>query len=93
MGALRPVSVLFQNIISSKLVWQVHYQELRAIYAALKEWRVWLVSTDKPVLVFSDHAKLWYFMRSQKLTPRPALWADISVPFGSIRAFGRNLSR
>lgn len=45
------------------------------IHAAFKEWGVWLVGTNDPVLVFSDRANLQYFMRSQKLTPRQAYWA------------------
>lgn len=35
---------------------------------------MWLVGTNEPLLVFSDHANLKYFMLSQKLTPRQARW-------------------
>lgn len=45
------------------------------IHAAFEEWRAWLVGTNEPVLVFSDHVNLQYFMKSQKLTPRQARWA------------------
>ncbi|KAG0139387.1 hypothetical protein CROQUDRAFT_54804, partial [Cronartium quercuum f. sp. fusiforme G11] len=49
--------------------WQVHDQELMTICLTFEEFQAWLVGTNKPVLVFSDHANLQYFMESQKLNP------------------------
>jgi hypothetical protein len=46
-----------------------------AVVTAFEEWRAWLASTENPVLVFSDHANLWYFMTSKSLLPKQAHWA------------------
>ncbi|KAI7965679.1 hypothetical protein MJO29_001427 [Puccinia striiformis f. sp. tritici] len=62
-------------------IWQVHDQELFAIVNAFQEWRAWLIDTSEPVLVMSDHANLWYFMDSQKLSDRQARWAAFLVSF------------
>lgn len=49
--------------------------------AAFEEWRAWLVGTNTPVAVFSDHANLRYFMTSKKLTPQQVRWASYLSSF------------
>lgn len=44
-------------------------------------WLAWLVGTNTPVAVFSDHANLCYSMKSQKLTPQQVQWASYISPF------------
>lgn len=78
---LRPVSYLYRKLTPAKQQWQVHDQELGAIVAGFEEWRAWLVGTNAPVAVFSDHANLCYFMTSQKLTPRQVRWASYLSSF------------
>lgn len=75
-GELQPVSFMSRKLTKPERLWQVHDQELGAIVAAFEEWRAWLVGTNSPVTVFSDHSNLHYFMTSQKLTPRQACWAS-----------------
>lgn len=78
---LRPVSYLSRKLTPAEQRWQVHNQELGAIIAGFEEWRAWLVGTNAPVAVFSDHANLRYFMTSRKLTPRQVRWASYLSSF------------
>jgi hypothetical protein len=48
--------------------WQVHDQELGAVVQAFIEWRAWLIDTQQPVEVMSDHSNLKYFMKSKNLS-------------------------
>lgn len=83
-GALWPVSSLSQNFTAARLVWQVHDQELGVIQTVIEELRVWLVGNNEPILVFSNHSNLQYFMKSHNLTPWPAAGMRTSVPHGFI---------
>lgn len=73
---LRLVSFLSRKLTPAEQRWQVHNQELGVIVAAFEEWRTWLVGTNVPVAVFSDHTNLRYFMTFKKLTPRQVRWAS-----------------
>lgn len=42
---------------------------------------MWLLGSNEPVLVFSDHANLRYFMTAQNLTARQARWASFLSKF------------
>jgi hypothetical protein len=80
-GNLHPVSFLSRKLTSRKALWQVHDQELFAIISAFTEWRSWLIDTNEPVLVMSDHANLRYFMANQHLSDRQARWASFLSSF------------
>jgi hypothetical protein len=71
-GKIHPVLFLSEKWSNNEVSWQVHNQELGAIVQAFVEWRAWLIDTCEPVLVFSDHANLRYFMTSQHLSDRQA---------------------
>ncbi|PLW26795.1 hypothetical protein PCASD_25767 [Puccinia coronata f. sp. avenae] len=74
-GQLRPVSFLLKKWTHNESSWQCHDQELGAIVQAFIEWRAWLIDTQEPVEVFSDHANLKYFTRNQHLLDRQTRWA------------------
>ena len=74
-NCLRPVAYYSKKLTPAEQRWQVHDQELGALVASFMEWRAWVVGTNSPVIVFSDHANLRYFMTAQHLTPRQARWA------------------
>jgi hypothetical protein len=80
-GDLHPVSFLSRKLTPRESLWQVHDQELYAIVSAFTEWRAWLIDTNDPVTVMSDHANLRYFMTNQRLTDRQARWASFLTSF------------
>lgn len=80
-GALKPVAYFSRKLNPTERRWQVHDQELGAIIACFEEWRAWLLGSSTPVIVFSDHANLKYFMTAQKLTARQARWATFLSDF------------
>lgn len=80
-GILRVRAYYSRKLTPSESLWQVHDQELGALVASFMEWRAWLVGTNSPVIVFSDHANLRYFMTAQHLTPRQARWASYLSSF------------
>lgn len=80
-GNLRVRAYYSRKLTPSEKLWQVHDQELGALVAAFMEWRVWVVGTNSPVIVFLDHANLQYFMTAQHLTPRQAQWASYLSAF------------
>ncbi|KAA1098061.1 hypothetical protein PGT21_050183 [Puccinia graminis f. sp. tritici] len=49
--------------------------ELLAIVEACEEWRAWLMGTEEPVKMFSDHSNLVYFKTAKYLSPKQARWA------------------
>lgn len=69
-GELRPVAYFSRKLNTTKRRWQVHNQELGAIVACFEEWRAWLLGSNTPTMVFSDHSNLKYFMSAQELTAR-----------------------
>ncbi|KAI7940067.1 hypothetical protein MJO28_013719 [Puccinia striiformis f. sp. tritici] len=74
-GKLHPVSFFSRKLTDQEKVWPIFDLELLAVISAFEEWRAWLAGTKNPVLVFSDHANLRYFMTSKTLTPKQARWA------------------
>lgn len=75
-GQLRPVSFYSRTLSNAKRLWKIHDLELGAIIAALIEWRPWLIDSPNPVVFYTDHQNLKYFMNSTCLTPRQARWAS-----------------
>ncbi|KAI7936611.1 hypothetical protein MJO28_015510 [Puccinia striiformis f. sp. tritici] len=74
-GKLHPVSFFLRKLTDQEKVWPIFDLELLAVISAFEEWRAWLAGTEKPILVFSDHANLRYFMTSKTLTRKQARWA------------------
>lgn len=80
-GELKPVAYFSRKLNSSGKRWQVHDQELGAIIACFEEWRAWLLGSNEPTTVYSDHSNLRYFMSAQDLTARQARWAAFLSEF------------
>lgn len=80
-GDIKPVAYFSRKLNPTEKRWQVHDQELGAIVNCFEEWRAWLLGSNTPTIVFSDHANLRYFMSAQKLTARQARWASFLSEF------------
>jgi RNase H-like domain found in reverse transcriptase len=48
--------------------------ELNAVISALKHWRQYLVETNEPFKIWTDHQNLLFWLSPQNLTQRHARW-------------------
>jgi hypothetical protein len=75
LGNLHPVSFYSRKLTDQERSWPIFDLELLAVVTTFEEWQAWLSGTSKPVLVFSDHANLRYFLKAKALSPKQAWWA------------------
>ena len=100
-GTLRPIGFYSRKFTSSEVNYEIYDKELLAIIEGLKNWRHYCIGTDIPVIVFTDHRNLQYFMSSRHLNRRQARWSlfladynfEISVRSGAQQIVSDALSR
>lgn len=63
-GVVRPLEFFSRKFEPAELNYSTYDKELIAIIDSLKNWRHYLVHSDKEILVFSDHNNLQYFRSS-----------------------------
>ncbi|POW03724.1 hypothetical protein PSTT_10875 [Puccinia striiformis] len=68
-GALHPVSYFSRKLSDRERSWPIFDLEMLAIVSAFEEWRAWLMGTEEPVKVYSDHANLRYFRSAKYSLP------------------------
>jgi hypothetical protein len=73
-GFLQPVAFFSRKLTDSEKNYAIYDKELLAIKEPLSHWRHLLISTSKPILIYSDHDNLTYFKSSQKRNQRQARW-------------------
>jgi hypothetical protein len=71
---LHPVAYYSKKLSGCETRWEIHDKELFGIITALKVWRHYLVSSQEPVQIFTDHKNLQWFMTKQKLNARQLRW-------------------
>lgn len=74
-GQWQPVAFLSKALSDVERNYNIHDRELLSIIRALQDWRRYLLGSDTPVKIISDHANLRYFMKSQKLNRHQARWS------------------
>ena len=67
-GILHPIAFYSKNLLPAECNYDIYDKELLAIVRCLEHWRPELESTDVPVLIFTDHKSLEYFMHTKELT-------------------------
>lgn len=80
-GQWHPVAFYSRKLISAETRYETHDLEMLAIVDAFKTWRHYLEGTQKPVVVWSDHANLRAFMSTKELSKRQARWAERLAAF------------
>ena len=92
---LRPIAYLSKKMSPQECNYDIYDKELLAIVKAFEEWKPELMAGDidepdfenftdpsgLPVLVYSDHKNLEYFMSSKQLNRRQARWAEFLSQF------------
>jgi hypothetical protein len=76
LGKLQPVSFYSQKLTNREHGWAIFDLELLAIVLAFEQWRAWLMGTQEPVRVYSDHANLFHFTTAKNLTLKQARWVS-----------------
>ena len=66
-GQLHPVAYRSRKFSGPELNYDVHDKELLAIVDAFEKWQAYLEGSRHPIMVYSDHKSLSYFMTTKKL--------------------------
>ncbi|KAL7280850.1 hypothetical protein ACG7TL_005794 [Trametes sanguinea] len=74
-GLLHPVGYFSHKLSPAEINYEVYDKELLAIVESFRDMRAWLIGTDPPVSVVSDHKNLEYSMKSRVLNRRQARWS------------------
>jgi len=71
-GPRHPCSFHSQKFTSTEQNYPIYDREFLAIMCGLRNWDYLLKGTEKPVLVYTDHANLRYYRNPRKIGPRVA---------------------
>lgn len=69
-----PLAYFSKSLNETERNYEIYDKELMAILVSLEEWRQYLLSTEVPIEIWSDHQNLGYFREPQKLNRRQARW-------------------
>lgn len=72
---LHPVAYFSRKLLPAEQNYEIYDKELLAIKASLEEWRHLLLGTEEPIIIFSDHQSLEFFLSTKLLTRRQARWS------------------
>jgi len=71
---LHPVAYYSATFTETECNYDIYDRELLAIMKAITHWRPYLIWTDSPFTIYTDHANLLYWKSPQKLNRRTARW-------------------
>jgi hypothetical protein len=66
-GLWKPVYFISRSMNDAERNYKIHDKEMLAIMRALKEWRPWLIATEQPIEIWTDHQNLQYFLMAHQL--------------------------
>lgn len=69
-----PLAYYSKSLNETERNYEIYDKELMAIVVSLEEWRQYLLDTEVPFEIWSDHQNLGYFREPQKLNRRQARW-------------------
>ncbi len=91
LGYLHPVAFFSRKLSPAEINYEVYDKELLAIVESFRDMRAWLIGTDIPVSVVSDHKNLEYFMSSRVLNRRQARWSMFLSEFNFVLSYSPGL--
>jgi hypothetical protein len=80
-GEWRTIAFRSGVLLAAERNYSVEDRELLAIMAAIKDWRRYLLYTDEPFEIWTDHANLQYFKQPQKISRRQARWLTVLAEY------------
>ncbi|KAL1942197.1 hypothetical protein VTO73DRAFT_6261 [Trametes versicolor] len=90
-GLLHPVAFFSRKLSPAEINYEVYDKELLAVVESFRDMRAWLIGTDTPVSVVSDHKNLEYFMSSRVLNRRQARWSMFLSEFNFVLSYSPGL--
>ena len=80
-----------RKLSPAEINYEVYDKELLAIVESFRDMRTWLIGTDVPISVVSNHKNLEYFMTSRVLNRRQARWSMFLSEFNFILGYAPGL--
>jgi len=71
---LHPVAYYLATFTETERNYDIYDRELLAIMKAITHWRPYLIWTEQPFTIYTDHANLLYWKSPRKLNHRTAWW-------------------
>jgi hypothetical protein len=72
---LRPIGFFSRKFTAAEINYEIYDKELLSIIECLRNFRHYCIGTKLPVIVYTDHKNLQYFMTSRHLNRRQARWS------------------
>jgi hypothetical protein len=72
----RPVEFFSRTMNPAERNYQIYDQEMLAVIEAIREWRQYLLGSNVPFEVWTDHLNLTYYRKPQNLSKRQARWVS-----------------
>lgn len=76
-GEYQPCHFISQSLDATQQRYDIYDRELLAVYRALTTWRQYLIHSEFPVTIWTDHENLTRFREVRKLSPRQVRWQII----------------
>src|SRR4051795_5250317 len=74
---LHPCAFMSKSFSPAEINYEVYDKEMLAIITSFKEWRIYLEGTLEPIIVYTDHENLQFFMTTKILSRCQARWAEL----------------
>ena len=71
---LFPIAYYSATFMAMERNYDIYERELLAVIKALQHWRQYLIWTQEPFIIQTDHANLLYWKSPRKLNQRTAQW-------------------
>ena len=71
---LFPIAYYSATFMATERNYDIYERELLAVIKALQHWRQYLIWTQEPFIIQTDHANLLYWKSPWKLNQRTAQW-------------------
>ena len=78
---LHPVAFHSWKLHDAERNYEIHDKELLAILEPFREWKHYLLGADEPVMVYTDHQNLQYFLTTNVWNPRQIRCAQLFANF------------
>ena len=73
---LHPVAFHSRKLNDAEQNYEIHDKELLAILEAYKEWKHYVVGSEQPITVYTDHQNLQNFLTTKVWNQRQVRWAQ-----------------
>jgi hypothetical protein len=72
----KPVAYFSCTFSPAESNYDIYEKQFLAVIKAIENWRAYLIWTEKPFIIKTDHKNLMYWKEPKKLTGRTARWHE-----------------